>query len=80
MTGPAGSVRAAIEAAAVLGTEDRSADYARTPSEIVLTSADRSGHPRTTTHPATYGYCRIVDGARDEILAAYNAHRWEAVR
>lgn len=67
---------AAIAAAAAMGSEDRAQRTKRTvPHMILLDAAERAGHPRTTTHPGTYGYCDILDGARSEILAAY----WDAV-
>lgn len=73
MTGPQ---LAAIQAAAQMGAEDRADDTkCSLPGSILLDAAERAGHPRTTSHPSTYGYCPIIDGARPEILAAY----WAAV-
>jgi hypothetical protein len=72
-----GSRRAAVAAAALLGQHDRAQlpRVNRTPSDIHLTAGDMSGHPRSTTHPGSYGHCPLED-VLAQILAAYADARY----
>ena len=66
----------AVAAAAQLGTDDRAAGIHRLPHTVAIEAADRSGHPRTTTHPGTYGQCPIIDDNAAHILRAYMTNRY----
>jgi len=61
-----------IDAAAAIGREDGRANLRPLPDPWAIRAAaqTRAGHPTSTRHPDTYGYC-VLDDAEDAIAAAY---------